>query len=303
MTKIITKLPVAADALKSFRDSALMTMINGAVAKIEQHFEKLCAEFTTRFNANEWIFMSKKDVYYINDIVAIIPNLKNFQCKTTQERYGYTYESEPLKFYGFNGDLMTEGESQKCFNDKLYYFRNESGDIVFKNPPSYPRGITFKKGNQYWYRYVYRDNYKGTTKRHGNQTNNDDMVSVPIFRFNGEDSAKATAAAAILYWLKYDLTPQKFISNNTKNIFNSLKNIYANSKIYLKVDGEKIIFDRKKSLTPLLPVQLLIYFPTRRNFYHLRRLRRRTILLENLKPSCLSATISAQILTPTTKIF
>ena len=68
MTKIITKLPVSAEGLKNFRESALKKMIAVATSKIEESFAVFCLEFTNRFNANEWIYMKNKDVYYINDI-------------------------------------------------------------------------------------------------------------------------------------------------------------------------------------------------------------------------------------------
>ena len=246
MTKIITKLPVTAEALKDFRENALKKNIEEAVGVIEESFSILCNEITNRFNANEWIYMQDKDVYYINDIVGLMPNLNNYNRYTVKEYENYTFDASKLKFSNFDGDLMTDAETRKCFNDKISYFRSAEGSVG-----GY-RGITFKWKNQYWYRYFYNNSYKGTTKQHGNRTDNDSMVSIPIFRFNGENSAPATAAAAILYWLKYDLTPQNFKSGAIKDIFNTLKTFYAKYKTYLKADGVKIILDRAKIFSAVL---------------------------------------------------
>ena len=80
MTKIITKLPVSAEGLKNFRESALKKMIDAVTSKIEESFAVLCLEFTNRFNANEWIKMANKDVFYNNDIFGLIPNLNTRNC-------------------------------------------------------------------------------------------------------------------------------------------------------------------------------------------------------------------------------
>ena len=62
----------------------------------------------------------------------------------------------------------------------------------------------------------------------------------------GKNSAPATVTQAILYWLQYDLTPKDFKSTETKNTFTTLKNIYAKYKDYLKISGDKILFDEEK---------------------------------------------------------
>ena len=243
MTNIITKLPVTADALKNFRESVLKKIIGEAVDVVEESFAILCNEITNRFNAGEWIYMQDKDIYYINDIVALMPNVNNFNRYTVAEHLKYTYDADRLKFGNFNGDLMTKDEMNKCFNDRLGYFRNSKGSVF-----GY-RGMTFKKNGQYWYKYFYNNSYRGTIKQHGNRTDNNSMISVPIFRFNGEDSSPATSAAAILYWLKYNLTPQSFKTEVIKEIYNTLKTFYAKYKNYLKADGNKIVFDRDKILS------------------------------------------------------
>ena len=246
MTKIITKLPVAADEFKKFRELALKKMIDDAAKVIEKDFPALCAEFTNRFNSGEWIYMKDKDVYYINDIVALMPNMKNFSIYIVKELDAYAFYPDKLKFSNFQGDLMTEDELVKCFNDRINYFRSSDKYVC-----GY-RGVTFKKNNQYWYKYFYNNSYKGTTRQHGNSTDNDSMVTIPIYRFNGEDSKPATAAAAILFWLKYDLTPQHFKTNETEKIYKTLKSIYAKYRIYLTAADEQIVFDRDKIFEAIL---------------------------------------------------
>lgn len=257
MTKIITKLPVDADELKKFRESALKKMIDDAAKVVEEGFPVLCNEIKNRFNSGEWIYMQNKDVYYINDIVGLMPNLSNWYCPISDSRQDYN-TSTNLKFHGFNGVLPTEAEVKKCFNDKFSYFRNGGNYTRIQTATDNKDvcGVTFVEGNTYycflvntgrkeWHyksvRYAEYKDYPGWL-----------MWSIPIYRFNGEDSEPATAAAAILFWLKYDLTPQTFKTNELRKIYNTLKGLYSKYRAYLTAAGEQIVFDRDKIFEAIL---------------------------------------------------
>lgn len=261
MTKIITKLPVTADALKAFKESALKKIIDEAAGVLEEKFFTLCSEVANRLNSGEWILMDK-DVYYINDIVALMPSGDNYNFYQIPEHTNYTFAADKLKFGKFDGDLMTESEMTKCFNDKLGYFRSSDG---YGSVCGF-RGITFKKNGQYWYRYFYKNSYKGTTRQHGNRTDNDSMVSIPIFRLNGEDSEPVSAVKAIFYWLKYDLTPQRFSSQTMTDIFSELKTCYAKYKIYLLSAKKSIVFDREKIFSAVLAGTEFDFLPDAKKF-------------------------------------
>jgi len=99
--------------------------------------------------------------------------------------------------------------------------------------------------------YTWND-YKYYTNNHGYNFRGNNMLSIPIYRFNGEDSKPATAAAAILFWLKYDLTPHNFKTNETEKIYKTLKSIYAKYRIYLTAAGEQVVFDRDKIFEAIL---------------------------------------------------
>lgn len=239
MTKIVDKLPVMADILEKFRVASLTR----ATESLTADFAALCAEFTTRFANNKWILMGNKDVYYVNDIVGLLPNLANRSCDHCSGYYKYKTDFlNNLKFAGcFDGDLPTYNEAVKCFVNQTKYFRDGSY-IMVCGTRLY--GLTYKNGSQYWY---YNTYHNGAWQHDTNY--NEDVWTIPFFRFNGEDSAPATAAQAILYWLEYDLTPKNFKSAQTKNIFAELKKIYAKYKDYLKISDGKILFDEEKIFT------------------------------------------------------
>ena len=235
MTKILTTLPVSAGELQRFRGESLTKMIDDAATTLEENFDTLCNEFTTRFNANEWILMGNKDVYYNNDIVALLPNLANRNCDYCSGYYNYNVGFlNNLSFEGFNGDLPTLEEAKKCFVYKTNYFRDGS---YIKVCGTNRYGLTVKSDG----RYAYYNTYRGDWWYHNNGYN-EYVWTIPIFRFSIEDNAPAKAAAAIFYWINYNLTPRDFKSTNTKKFFAAVKAC----KDYLKVDGERILFDRKK---------------------------------------------------------
>ena len=105
MTKIVTKLPVTKETLQRFREDELRKTIDAATAELEENFAALCDEFAMRFDADEWILMANKDVYYVNDIVGLLPNLANRNCDYQRGDYSYnTNQLNNLKFEGFDGD-------------------------------------------------------------------------------------------------------------------------------------------------------------------------------------------------------
>lgn len=124
MTKIITTLPVSAEDLQNFKDDALKTLIVKAAAQIEAKFTPLYDEFTARFNADEWIYMGNKDVYYNNDVFGLWPDLAMIDCRA---QYSYeNYFLNNFKFEDFDGDLPTFYEAGISFVNKSKYFRDGS---------------------------------------------------------------------------------------------------------------------------------------------------------------------------------
>lgn len=257
-TKQIFAIPIAENISTENPDQKLKKIIEQTATKIEKYFEPLFAEFNKKFQDNQWILMQNKDVYYIDDVFGIMPNLYNFDSMTCLEHKLYSPDPDRLKFSGFQGDLLTETEARRCFNDKIHYFRNSEGNIARKGKNWY-RGLTFKSGNFYKYMYTY-NRFKYDIDYHGNKTDSDAMLSIPIFRFGKED-IKGTAEQAILKWIEFDLIPN-FDSDSIKFLFNSLKNSITAYKSFLQTDGETFTFDRQKIFDAVKAGQHIEFLPT-----------------------------------------
>ena len=238
MTKIITKLPITSDDLRHFKDDSLRQMISEAVTALEAEFNTLCEEFYHRFTNNEWILMGNKDVYYINAIFGLMPNIANltmsYQCGN--ERYSFP----DLDFGGFTGTLPTEVEARRCFNATTSYFRLSSGTV--DKSGGVRGGVVFIRGSEAWCLNLEKDR----TYRHAPGSDNRWMMTVPGFRFGSVDSPQATAAEAILAWLAHDLVPKSFVSDRTRKAFDDLKTLCAKYKDYINAYGELLAFDKDK---------------------------------------------------------
>ena len=86
---------------------------------IEKESEKLCSYYNDIFQRKEWLRLqtpNKANVYYVHDIACLVPDLKTFVCdyKSCRSNFRSSWASN-LSFAGFNGELPTKEEAQKCF--------------------------------------------------------------------------------------------------------------------------------------------------------------------------------------------
>ncbi len=253
MTKIITKLPVSAENLQIFKHTELKRLLAQFAAGIEDKFSVLCIEFTNRFNADEWIYMGNKDVYYNNDVFGLFPNLEKRNC---DYQYGnYTYNTNllnNLEFSGFKGELPTLDETIISFVKKTRYF-NDGNFIRVCGTNWY--GLTVIKDT----RYAYYNTYRGDWKYHGDGWS-DSVWSIPIYRFGAEDTT-GNAPRAILKWIEYDLTPSTFQSEQTKKLFGELKTFYSKYKDYLTANADKISLNQDKIFDEVLTGKEFDFLP------------------------------------------
>ena len=155
-TKPLKVLPISTEQFKKFREQKLLRLIDESATELEKKFSALCEEFGTKFNADQWILMKRKnqepEVYYIHAIAGVMPDLNKFSCATNVEQYTYTVSPDSWRFANFQGDLPSETEMNLCFNNRLRYFRNNNW-LYVQNSNYY--GMSFKKNNQFWYKYFW----------------------------------------------------------------------------------------------------------------------------------------------------
>ncbi len=265
-TKPLKVLPISTEQFKKFREQKLLRLIDESATELEKKFSALCEEFGQKFNADQWILMKRKnqepEVYYIHAIAGVMPDLNKFSCAVQNEYENYKFSSDNWKFANFQGDLPSETEMNRCFNDKLNYFRRGDGSIGTE-VKYYAGGFSFKKNNQFWYKYFAND-YKGTTNLHGNKTSGGrNMLSVPIYRFNGINSDKLPAASALLFWLEYDLEPleEQFNNKAGREAFKALQKLYSEHGEFLLGTEAGISLDRQKVLKAALAGTKIDFVP------------------------------------------
>lgn len=261
-TKPLKVLPISTEQFKKFREQKLLRLIDESATELEKKFSALCEEFGQKFNADQWILMKRKnqepEVYYIHAIAGVMPDLNKFSCAKQWEYDSYNISSDSWKFANFQGDLPTETEMNRCFNDKLKYFRDKENRVGNYG------GMSFKKNNQFWYKIFHSgSSYQGKVNQHGYRTCSYWMISIPIYRFNGIDSAKLPASKAFLFWLEYDLEPlEEFFNNKAgREAFKALQKLYSEHGEFLLGTEAGISLDRQKVLKAALAGTKIDFVP------------------------------------------
>ena len=260
-TKSIKTLPISAAKLKAFKEARLREMIAEKAEEFAKEFEGLCDEFDKRFEEHEWIFLVNKDtpddaqkeVYYIPEIVGLMPNLKKRECPYSRADYAYDESFlNGLDFAGFKGVLPTEYEARACFNlnERQRYCLNNYG--VLQVLGSSYSGLTFKKQNEYWCLHTHNNGLAFNCSYKYGLGPSGYYFTIPIHRFGDQDSKPVVAAQALIYWVSNDLQPDMtdgFNSKANKLAFQKLQVIYQKYKDLISFDGHKLTLKQKSVLT------------------------------------------------------
>ena len=243
ITKRITALPVDAESFADKKDIKIRRNISVSCDNFKEKISELCASIATIFAEKNWVYLSRagesEGVYYVNEIVGLLPDLAVHQCSYAYSYYAITNSDkkivspERLKFAGFQGVIPNETEVKKLFNDDIKYFRDSDGCIKVRNDTR--PGVTFYKNG---YRYMWTNGYNYKTNGYNSGEKGYFWV-IPILRFGAENSS---TQKLLWLWLDYNLTPK--LSAPAEKIFNTLKKLYANG--CLKLSGDKLFLDEKK---------------------------------------------------------
>lgn len=240
MTKIVKTLPIMENELADFKKKKIEKWIDSDCEKIELQISDLVKFIGEKINSQKWIYMRNKDVYYIPNIVALIPNLDNYVIKYSvrADNYFKYDENIDINFSGFDGYIPTDREAIKCFNSDLNYFRDGN---YLKLKSSYSRDGLFVKKDGAIYQYNIYRGYSITDN--GNGSSGDYIHCIPIFRLNGINSEPISATKTLLLWMKYDLS---YTFEEYMEAYNLLLDLYKRYKNYLIANDNGIVFFRKK---------------------------------------------------------
>ena len=235
-TKTVTKIKVSPEEMTNYKESMLEEMI-GVASQQVNHFADTLLNWAKANNIGKnWIYMINKDVYYVPEIVGIMPNLLNFDA-TAQQCSSSTFAApsvDKMKFGDFSGDFPTSQEAKKSFASKSIYCRNDQSIVVKGTPHD---GVTCKWHNAFFCYNTYRG---GITQRYGEGTSNDYGWNIPIYRFNGEDSSAVSLEQTLIYWIQYDLLPEQFKTDKElTSAYEALKKCHD----YLIAEDETITLD------------------------------------------------------------
>ena len=261
-TKQITAIPVEEKDFSSYRDEKILKIIADTAAQFQSNFNALCAEFEEKFKAKKWIYLTREGkpegVYYVNDIVGLIPDLRVHSCDSAYAYRPIDYNNSDilrdsrLAFAGFKGTIPNENEVRKLFNDQIKYFRDNEGFIEVAGNTQC--GISYKNSNNYYY--MWTTNYRKYSTNYYNSSDQYYFWIIPIHRFNVNYSS---ARQIIFLWLKNKLSPLEgeFKSVKTRKIFQLIKT----QNEYVKITDSTVELDQQKVFAAMKAGKTVEFLP------------------------------------------
>lgn len=238
-TKTITKIAVSPEEMAIYKGVELDGALGKLAAQIQANAFLQWAK-TKRIHET-WMYIPNKDVYYIPEIVGVMPNLKTFEASyhNTGSLFSVSdakKKMELMNFGDFVGDFPTEQEAVKCFSDVSRYFR--TGSYIQVGGTS-QEGVTYTRGSAFFCFNVCQSRHD----EYGRGSYGDNGWNIPVHRFNGKDSDAVSLGQTVLYWLVYDLRPNVGKSDTPLGTaYDVLKKCCA----YLLPDGDNLILDEAK---------------------------------------------------------
>ena len=233
ITKTITKIHATPEEMAGYREAEINRLIETFAAQVEERADALLVWAKNSNVQSTWTYMANKDVFYIPQIVGVMPNLENFDAsfQNCADPMFKAPSDEKMNFAGFDGDFPTLEEANRSLGNQNIYCR-DGKYIQVKGVPH--DGTTVKHGNRFACFNVYRG---GETKIYGEGTSADNGWNIPIYRFNGKNSSPVSLGKTILYWLTYNLRPAPFKKDDYTSIaFNFLRACHE----YLVAKGDTL---------------------------------------------------------------
>lgn len=258
-TKTVAKIKVSAEEMTVCKEETLAAIVQLAAERIQKEAEALCAWAKNEQADTIWTYMPNKDIFYVPQIVGVMPNLAVFEA-TCQKCSNSSFEmpsAEQMKFAGLAGDFPTPNEASRSFGRSDIYCRdgrfirvkNTTHDGVTVQPEWYSGRLCYR---------CYNICRGGVTQRYGEGSSSDSCWNIPIYRFNGEDSPTVSFAQTILCWLQYDLRPAAFKANTD---LGKAYDFLRRCDEYLAVEGEKIVLDSAKAIAAIHDDEVLPWLP------------------------------------------
>lgn len=239
ITKTITKIRVSPEEMADYKAAEINSLIETFAAQVEERADALLVWAKNSNVQNTWTYMANKDVFYIPQLVGVMPNLENFDA-SFQKGSNSSFQmldAEYMNFAGFAGDFPTAHEAAQCLQGEAYCIHRAYGSDYIRVKGKDFHGITVKYRNAFAIYNIYSGR---NTVRYGDDSGSYYGWNIPIYRFNGKNSSSVSLGKTILYWLTYNLRPAAFKKDDYTGIaFHFLRACHE----YLVAKGDTLRLD------------------------------------------------------------
>jgi len=202
-------------------NNQIYTLLKDEIAALKYFLDSILNEAKKLLEDN-WVYMENKNVYYVNEIVALHPDLNEYKCGGCSCRHEFNSSSLNLRFNGYSGTIMSIEEIKKIYNPNIKnpYVEESSNCLYFDD--NFVSYLTYFNGNTYcFYGIEHQKTYSF------NQFFSGYTYHIPVFRLSRNNSHKLSTSKVLELWLKYGLIPEK-LPNKFKDVY---KNIIV--KLYI----------------------------------------------------------------------
>lgn len=248
MVKDVTEIRISDSDIEEYglRNKYLKQYVSDKIDDIRNNCIELCSYIRNILEEKKIIKMTS-NVVYVNDIVAIIPNLEKFECHSQNSSECLNIdEYYDLEFEEFKGEFLTEFEADRCFGtDSSCPFRQPNGSIRCCDKNYH--GVAIKDDSFFL---TLNDLDKNVFKFPSNEYKLD-ILTVPVYRLNDIDSEHSTSKI-IFKWLENDLRPEG-LNEKLSLVYDDLRYLYSKYKgEYFTESYDNLDFDQDSLIERIL---------------------------------------------------
>lgn len=215
-TKQVDKIAIGEDLFHEVIEEHVPILIKKQSALLNSFFDSMRTFISEHIEKSDWFYISNKDVLYNNAVVALFPQLNNFEIGHCSLKHPYDPITFHEEFSGYKGTLMTPNEFKRAFAGQF--------EKLFDFCPEYLSDAFFTVMD--FHKAIHADGLR--TKR-WNGFSKMEAYHIPLYRLNGMDSESISPAKTLFFWFDNELIPDN-LPSDLISTYNHVLSLYQTNK-------------------------------------------------------------------------
>lgn len=194
-TKQVDQIAIGEDLFHEVVEEHIPTLIQKQTRMLTSFFDRMISFIEEHTRNSDWFPMENCNILYNNNIMALIPDLNQFELGHCPLNHPYDPISFHNEFDRYTGTLMTPNEFKRAFAGKF--------EKIYEFCPEYLFDGFFTVMD--FHKALHAD---GIRAKRWNGFSRIEAYHIPIYRLNGMDSESIPASKTIRLWLEQELIPK-----------------------------------------------------------------------------------------------